>query len=388
MSADSILLEPWYDFRLEIPSEYVGRAMSDFQQMSGKVSQPEPFGEGVVLTGSAPVAEMRDYSMDVTAYTRGRGRLFCTLKGFEPCHNQNEVVAAIGYDSERDTENPADSVFCAHGAGFTVKWDQVRKQMHVDSGLKLGEEAEVGAGQKNASADMRRPTDFVGMMERDEELKAIFERTYGPVKPKNPPPREYRRREASNLMKKYTVQPRRTGPEYLLVDGYNIIFDWDELKTVAKDNLGAARNLLMDILSNYQGFRKCVVILVFDAYKVPHNSGETARYHNIHVVFTKEAETADAYIEKVTDEIGKKHLVTVATSDGAEQLIILSHGALRLSARAFRTEVKQIEGQIAAILARNNRRGQLPVFHASLVKARNKNQDQKKECTGPEGSVH
>ena len=365
MCAESILLEPWYDFRLEIPEQSVGRAMSDLLRMSGSVSQPETVGKTVVMTGSAPVSEMQGYAMEVTSYTKGRGRLSCALKGYEPCHDQDAAVAAIGYDCERDTENSADSVFCSHGAGFVVKWDQVRNYMHVDSILKPQKPEDI---PKSTAAAAKPSKDFAGSFEQDRELQAIFERTYGPIKPRNLPS-ERTRRAIQEPQKEYTVQPRITGPEYLLVDGYNIIYAWDELKEVAQDNLGTARNVLMDILSNYQGFKKCVVILVFDAYKVPHNAGEVVRYHNIHVVYTKEAETADAYIEKATEKMGKEHRVTVATSDGAEQLIILGHGALRLSASAFRVEVEQAEGQIAKILAANNRKGKLQAFHASLAES-------------------
>lgn len=350
MCAKSILLEPWYRFRLEIPAEYVGRAMSDMQRMAGNVSPPETAEEDAVLTGSAPVANLRDYAREVASYTRGRGKLFCTLKGYEPCHNQETVLAAIGYDSQGDTENPADSVFCAHGAGFVVKWDQVRDHMHVESGLVL-EKAE--EQQMDASAFPPRAYGG-GSYEQDKELESIFERTYGPVKRKDflfrkPPESEPQQQESVPL----TLE--ETGPEYLLVDGYNIIFAWDELKEVARDNLDAARHLLMDLLSNYQGFKKCVVILVFDAYKVPRNIGEVTRYHNIHVVFTKEAETADAYIEKATYDIAKKHRVRVATSDHTEQLIILGHGALRLSAKSFHAEVQQVSGQIAEALEKQRR---------------------------------
>lgn len=364
MCAKSILLEPWYNFRLEIPAEYVGRAMSDLMRMSGNIFQPEAIGKEAVLTGCAPVSEMRGYTMEVTSYTKGRGKLFCTLKGYEPCHNQEEVMAAIDYDSERDTENPADSVFCSHGAGFVVKWDKVRNYMHVESGLELDKGKE---GPEKIPVVTQHSTAFSDSLEREKELKAIFERTYGPAKQKNPQKVKLPN-EPQEHPKEYVIQPQMTGPEYLLVDGYNIIFAWDELKEVARDNLGTARKVLMDILSNYQGFKKCDVILVFDAYKVPHNAGEVIHYHNIHVVFTKEAETADAYIEKVTFEIGKKHRVTVATSDGAEQLIILGHGALRLSARAFHEDVQQAEGEISAILAANKQKDEHKGFHTPLTK--------------------
>jgi small GTP-binding protein len=359
MCAESILLEPWYDFRLEIPADYVGRAMSDFLRMAGNLSQPETAGSEVVLTGSAPVSEMQGYALEITSYTRGRGRLFCTLKGYEPCHNQAEVAAAIGYDSERDTENPADSVFCSHGAGFVVKWNQVPAYMHLESTLK----PEVAEEPESIPIALPRSASYTGSLEQDKELKAIFEKTYGPVKPSRFYPKQLRQADAPPPEKETLTLPI-TGPEYLLVDGYNIIFAWDELKEAARISLDSARILLINILSNYQGFRKCNVIVVFDAYKVPNNPGEVSHCNDIHVVFTKEAETADAYIEKVTYEIGRKHRVTVATSDGAEQLIILGHGALRLSADAFRAEVERTKGQIAEILSENNWKGRKQTFNS------------------------
>ncbi|HJC40391.1 MAG TPA: TetM/TetW/TetO/TetS family tetracycline resistance ribosomal protection protein [Candidatus Intestinimonas pullistercoris] len=369
MEAESILLEPWYDFRLELPAESVGRALSDLQRMAGETAPPELEGEEAVLTGRAPVACLRDYGREVTAYTRGRGRLFCTLGGYAPCHDQEAVVAALDYDPERDLEQPADSVFCDHGAGYTVKWDQVKAHMHVDSGLRLGQEEETEAPAAHAPA---APATYSGAQALDKELQAIYERTYGPVKRRDlfqPAPRP-ERTASSGESRPRAVPPRQEGPEYLLVDGYNIIFAWEELQAVARDNLDAARQLLMDLLSNYQGFKKCVVILVFDVYKVPRGLEEVIRYHNIYVVYTKEAETADAYIEKATFEIGKKHRVKVATSDGAEQLIILGHGALRLSATAFRAEVEQVEGEIAGILARNNRRDKARPIQTAMDRAK------------------
>ena len=362
MEAESILLEPWYDFRLELPSEHVGRAMSDLQRMGGRTDPPETLGTEVVLTGSAPVAGLGDYAREVTAYTRGRGRLSCVFKGYESCGDQAAVVEALGYDPERDLENPADSVFCAHGAGYVVKWDQVPGMAHVSSGIDLTTEEEPEAPVP-AGGSARRS--WAGSLEEDKELQAIFERTYGKVEREafRPAPKPAR---TSLDGEKYRILEQERGPEYLLVDGYNIIFAWEELKAVAQDNLDAARQMLMDLLSNYQGFRKCEVILVFDAYKVPGSTREVSHYHNIHVVYTKEAETADAYIEKATFELSKqRRRVRVATSDGAEQLIILGHGALRLSASIFRQEVEQTAGQIAAILARNNRRERsAPVRHA------------------------
>ena len=367
MEAESILLEPWYNFRLEVPAEQVGRALSDLQRMHGRVEPPETAGDTAVLTGSAPVEQLRDYGREVAAYTRGRGRLSCTSGGYAPCHNQDEVVAAMGYDPERDVENPPGSVFCAHGAGYNVKWDEVKAHAHVDSGLRLGEEP-----PEEESAPVRpRTSSYAGSLEQDKELQAIFERTYGKVERNafRPQPKPAR---TSLDDRKYNVKAQDRGPEYLLVDGYNIVFAWDELKAAAKENLDAARQMLMDILSNYQGFKKNVVILVFDAYKVPRSVQDVTRYHNIYVVYTKEAETADAYIERATYEIGRHHRVRVATSDGAEQLIILGHGALRLSASTFRAEVEQVTGQIAAILKANNRAAPSKAVAAALEKAKRK----------------
>ena len=367
MEAESILLEPWYNFRLEVPAEQVGRALSDLQRMHGRVEPPETAGDMAVLTGSAPVEQLRDYGREVAAYTRGRGRLSCTSGGYAPCHNQDEVVAAMGYDPERDVENPPGSVFCAHGAGYNVKWDEVKAHAHVDSGLRLGEEP----SEEEAAPPRPRPQSYAGSLEQDKELQAIFERTYGKVERSafRPQPRPAR---TSLDDKKYSIRAQDRGPEYLLVDGYNIVFAWDELKAAARENLDAARQMLMDILSNYQGFKKNVVILVFDAYKVPRSVQDVTRYHNIYVVYTKEAETADAYIERATYEIGRHHRVRVATSDGAEQLIILGHGALRLSASTFRAEVEQVTGQIAAILKANNRAAPSKAVAAALEKAKRK----------------
>ncbi|NCE65942.1 GTP-binding protein [Pseudoflavonifractor sp. 524-17] len=350
--ARSILLEPWYALRLELPAGQTGRAMADIQRMGGTCQPPEQQDGWAVLTAAAPVAAFGDYAREVAAYTKGQGRLSCTFKGYEPCGDQEQVAAEIGYDCDRDVDNPADSVFCSHGAGVIVKWDEVRRHMHVDSGLSLGEPRREGT----EPAPAPRRASGGGSLEQDAQLKAIYERTYGKVEERafRPPPKPAR---TSLDDSRYNIRTQNTGPEYLLVDGYNIIFAWDELKAVAKDSLDAARQNLMDLLSNYQGFRKCEIILVFDAYKVPNNPGTVTKYHNIHVVYTKEAETADAYIEKVTYELGKRCRVRVATSDAAEQLIILGHGALRVSARTFRQEMEQANGQIAAILAENRRKG-------------------------------
>ena len=352
MQAESILLEPHYDFQLELPVDCVGRAMTDVQGMGGTVEPPEQEGELSLLTGHAPVAGLRDYWREVTAYTRGRGRLSCTPRGYEPCPDQEKVVAELGYDPERDVENTPDSVFCAHGGGFTVKWDQVRDYMHVDSGLRLGDEPETAAPAAPAGGQREYRG---GSLEQDKELQAIFERTYGKVEPRAFQPQKKPARTSLDEGK-YNIQSQKTGPEYLLVDGYNIIFAWEELKKIAQQDVAAARAALEEILSNYQGFRKCVVILVFDAYKVKGNPGSVEKKGNIYVVYTREAETADAYIEKATYDLGREHRVRVATSDALEQMIILGHGALRLSARNFKAEVEQAEGEISALVARHNQR--------------------------------
>ncbi len=352
MKAENILLEPWYDLRLELPGAQVGRAMADLQQMGGECQLQESGGDLAVLTGAAPVAALRGYQREVNAYTRGRGRLFCALRGYEPCRDQAAVVSALGYDPERDVENPAGSVFCDHGAGVTVPWDQVEAHMHLPACLHPARP------EPEETAAISQPTRRApGLsLEQDKELLAIYERTYGKVPERDafrPAPKPAR---TSLDEGKYNLKEQNLGPEYLLVDGYNIIHAWEELKELSQVSLDAARKALMDILSNYQGFKKCEIILVFDAYKVKGNPGSVEKYHNIHVVYTKEAETADAYIERVTYEIGKRHRVRVATSDGAEQLIILGHGALRVSARTFHQEIEQAEGQIAQLIAQNNRK--------------------------------
>ena len=343
MMAKSQLLEPWYAFRLEVPVESLGRAMTDIQRMEGSFDPPESGEETAVLTGFAPVASMRSYPMEVVSYTRGRGRLTLTPDGCRPCHNAAQVIEAAGYEPEHDLENPADSVFCAHGAGFVVPWDQVRSHMHVDSGWGKAARPEPEA----QTVPQRRAMAYHATLEEDAELLKIFERTYGPIK-RDPLAafRPTQKRERPD----FDAQQWEILPEYLLVDGYNIIFAWDELNALAKDSLEAARHKLMDILCNYQGYQKCNLILVFDAYRVPGSPGSIEQYHNIHVVYTKEAETADMFIEHVTHEIGKGRRVRVATSDGMEQIIILGHGALRVSARMFHEEVQNVEKQIRALV--------------------------------------
>ena len=344
MQAESILLEPYYDFRLDIPAECVGRAMTDLQNMGGTVDAPQSEGENTVLTGCAPVRGMRDYFESVAAYTRGRGQLACTVHGYEVCAEQDAVAAAIGYDAERDTDNPASSVFCDHGGSITIPWDEVAQHVHCDSGLRLGEEAR----EEESTPAARRGAGAGGAYAADKELQEIFERTYGKVEHRAFEPAKKPARTA--LADHYDVTIHSEDTEYLLVDGYNIIFAWDELQRLASQDVAAARGALIDILANYQGFRKCRVIVVFDAYKVKGNPGSVQTVHGVKVVYTKEAETADTYIERATYELRRERRVRVATSDGPEQVIILGHGALRVSARAFHAEVEAAEGQISAVL--------------------------------------
>ena len=377
MQAESVLLEPWYDFRLELPAPQAGRAISDIQRMNGETDPPETAGEEAILTGAAPVAAMRDYAREVAVYTRGQGRLLCTAGGFRPCAGAEAVIAAMDYDPERDVENTPDSVFCAHGGGYTVPWSEVPAHAHLDSGLRFGLPEERTEEVPRA----RQASGYAGTVEQDRELQAIFERTYGPVKRRAfLPPKEPRRAPAAEQGEWRSVPERDQGPEYLLVDGYNIIFAWDELKSIAWDNLDAARKQLCDLLCNYQGYQKCRIIVVFDAYKVKGGLGSVEKYHNIHVVYTKEAETADAYIERATYEIGRKHRVRVATSDGPEQLIILGHGALRLSASGFHEEMERVQGQIAAALGRNNQKTRTGAVRSAMERAQRAGEKEEKPC--------
>ena len=377
MQAESVLLEPWYDFRLELPAAQAGRAISDIQRMNGETAPPETAGEETVLTGSAPVAAMGDYAREVAAYTRGLGRLFCFPGGYRPCGEAEAVIASAGYEAERDVENTPDSVFCAHGGGFTVPWHEVPAHAHLDSGVRFNPPEE----RMEEAPRVRQSADYAGTVEQDRELQAIFERTYGPVKRRAfIPPKEPRRAPAAEQAERRPVPERDSGPEYLLVDGYNIIFAWDELKDIARDNLDAARKHLCDLLCSYQGYQKCRVIAVFDAYKVKGGLGSVEKYHNIHVVYTREAETADAYIERATYEIGRKHRVKVATSDGPEQLIILGHGALRMSAAGFREEVERVQGQIAAALSRNNQKIRTGAVRSAMERAQNAGKKEDPSC--------
>ena len=350
--ADSILLEPYYEFRMELPSENVGRAMTDIQNMSGKFGTPMIEEETTVLTGSAPVSLMRGYQKEFTAYTGGRGRMAVSLKGYDICHNQEEVLAESTYDSEADLANPTGSVFCAHGAGFVVDWDEVEEYMHMEHTLESGNDDEMDVMEVTLPKRRHSSIELT-----QEELDAIYVRTPDPKKNRSTGPVTVRTKEKTREPGSAYQDPKwearrraKAGTEeYLLVDGYNIIFSWEELKELSERDIGAARGKLADILSNYQGFRKCTLILVYDAYKVEGNPGEVLKYHNIYIVYTKEAETADQYIEKTVRRIAKNADVTVATSDGLEQVIIMGQGAHRMSAPGLKEEVelalKELRGE-------------------------------------------
>ena len=385
--AESVLLEPYYRFRLELPQRLVGHAMTDIEKMSGRFELGENEGETAVLTGMAPVSEMREYQKDVAAYTGGTGRLFCTMAGYYPCHNTEEVLVASAYDPERDLANPTGSVFCAHGAGFVVPWYEVEDYMHLEGAGLDGETA--GAGDEDtvmvAKAEAARSRSIAPSLADDKELEAIFVRTYGEIKRRKPQKeRTFRGADTSysevsgssgkmtgglsdssgkgswrGEKKQQENRRQATAQEsYLLVDGYNIIFAWEDLHELSEYSMDAARNKLMETLSNYQGYTSQRVILVFDAYKVEGFPGEVTKWHNIDVVFTKEAETADQYIEKTAHAIGRKYKVTVATSDGLEQVIIRSQGCLLMSARELRQEIERIKVEIRREhLEKNQERG-------------------------------
>lgn len=344
--AQSILLEPYYHFTIELPSENVGRAMTDIQKMSGSFELPQTQGDISIISGKAPVSTMYDYSRELISYTRGKGRMFCESAGYEHCHNEEEVLAQIAYDSEADLENPTGSVFCSHGAGFNVKWNEVEQYMHLHPETGLEEPAEEIVEEPAKKQGNGKETEGAVL---DKELEEIFERAFGPIKRRLPSQTQGMGYEKKPKPEKPYVakwESRKPVKQYLLVDGYNVIFAWKELDELAKHNLDAARSKLMDILCNYQGYHKKEVILVFDAYKVKGNPGEVQEYHNIHVVYTKEAQTADSYIEKATHELAKKHDVTVVTSDGLEQLIIMGQGARRVSSREFELQIKEMEQEI------------------------------------------
>lgn len=352
-SAKSVLLEPYYDFTLEVPTENVGRAMSDIQFMHGTFNPPETDGENSVFTGSAPVSTMYDYARDVRMYTHGKGKLVCALKGYEPCHNSDEVIAEFGYDPDSDTDNTCDSVFCSKGSGYTVKWDEVKSHMHLPSILSTPKSEYAQTFLKSRASSYADKKDLFAL---DKELMEIFEQTYGPIKNKTPNNSHFSftEKEKTPNPKKLPKVPKYEGPEYLLVDGYNVIFAWDNLNKLAESSIDGARNALINILCNYQGYKKCEVIVVFDAYKVKGNHREIEKVNNITVVYTKEAETADMYIEKASLDLAKKHKVRVVTSDALEQVIILGNGALRVSSREFQAEASAAEQTIRDIIENNH----------------------------------
>ena len=389
------LLEPYYDFRLEVPQENTGRAMADLDRMQGTFEPPVQEGERMILSGSAPVALMRDYQKEVISYTRGRGRLLCTLKGYFPCHNEEEVVADCGYDPEADLENPTGSVFCAHGAGFVVPWNEVKDYMQVESPLKVSEKGlEAGENKENkenkensrkplgAGAGMAPARNSGGASRSfgadEKELEAIFTRTYGEKRRRLPgesgprlvtfdPKKQGEASYGPDRIRShgnpgYMKKQQEPEEEYLLVDGYNILYAWEDMRELMQATLDGARHRLMDILCNYQGYRKCRLIVVFDAYKVPGGVGSAQDYHNIHVVYTKEAETADQYIEKFAHEMGRRYRVTVATSDGLEQLIIRGQGCILMSAADLREDIERIGRQIEEEQGRLPRPGKNYLF--------------------------
>ena len=344
MQAESRLLEPWYSFSLQVPQECVGRAMNDLQAMGASFAPPEQRQEDAVISGTAPVIKLQGYPAVLTGYTKGRGRLSCEGARYLPCHNSDEVIAAIGYDPESDTDNPADSVFCSHGAGHTVKWNAVFDNMHIPAVLRPKSEPE-----HEHAAPILSKSD-------EEELIRIYERTYGPIR--SNPIAAFRPSVSVQSQGFRLPEAAETGPEYLLVDGYNIIFAWDDLAAIAKEDMDLARSRLVNLMCNYRGLHRCEVILVFDAYRIKGNTGSVETVNNISVVYTKEAETADSYIERTTHELSKNYRVQVATSDRMEQLIIIGNGAMRISADAFRKEVDRTEAAMRELMAEKANGGQ------------------------------
>ena len=338
MKAENVLLEPYYAFRLEVPAEQLGRAVSDIRVMDGKIASPESDGITAVITGRAPVSEMRSYQSDVMAYTKGKGKLALFPDGYSPCHNAEKVITAAGYDPEADLENTPDSVFCSHGAGVTVKWYDVEKYMHVTGGIDIASENQIPILpdakllKRNLNID-------------DKELEAIMEREFGPIK--------RRKYSEAVLDTPKTTQALPNKKEYIIVDGYNLMFAWEGLAGLAKENFDAARHILTDILCNYRGYTKCELVLVFDGYKVKGNAGEKSDYKGIHLVYTKEDETGDMYIEKLVEEVGKNYSVKVVTSDNLIQVSALRAGVLRVPAREFIKEIERVNAQIKEILAEN-----------------------------------
>ena len=350
--AESVLLEPWYEYRLELPQAMIGRGMTDIRRMGGTLNEPENSGETAILTGKAPVSEIKDYSIEVLSYTKGKGSLSCSLCGYEPCHNAEQVITDIGYDPDSDVENTADSVFCRHGAGFNVRWDQVDEHLHMESSLPdvrkdAGQPAECALHGKKAGTAAGK-----SRKEEDAELDRIFEMTYGKPKQRKVIPK----REILSEKEKIKIRPAKVLEEYLLVDGYNIIFAWDGLKELARVNMDSARQALIEILENYQGYKKCRVIAVFDAYRVKGGERHHEKHGDVDVIYTAEAETADMYIEKAAHEKSREYHVRVATSDRLEQMIITGSGAFRVSADEFRLEVEKAELEISKMIEEHNLR--------------------------------
>lgn len=344
MQAESVLLEPYYAFHLEVPEQAAGRAMSDLQRRNGIFEPPEIKNNMAILTGTAPVATMRGYWTEVAAYTKGMGRLSCTADGYRPCHDAAEQIAKAGYDPERDPENTPDSVFCSHGSGQIVRWDVVRAHAHTS--IRLPEEKP--EPEPDARPPSHKNTKPVTDRAQEAELRAIFERTYGPVRDRGFEAFQQSRNKSRTLEQLYVTRIRED--DYLLVDGYNIIFAWDDLHALAAADINVARDELITILSNYQSVRKCHLILVFDAYKVKGGTGSIEKQYGLDIVYTREAETADMYIEQASYDLSRKHRVRVATSDGLEQMIILGHGAERLSARELKWEVEQANRHLTDVI--------------------------------------
>ena len=338
--AESVLLEPYYSFRLELPEKMIGRAMNDIERMHGVCEISSTNGEMAVLVGSAPVVTMRNYQKEVVSYTKGLGKLFCTLKGYEPCHNAEEVIESIGYDSERDVENPTGSVFCAHGTSFLVSWDEVKNYMHIESFLQKKEDLEEEAAANQVPYTEEKN---ISLEEIEQIINSTFYANRGKKSVWN---RRKKVRENYDRPAAYVKKQKEPKEEYLLVDGYNIIHAWPELKELADEDMEAARVKLLDLLSNYQGIRKCHIIIVFDAYRVEGHAEEVIKYHNVHVVFTKEAQTADQYIERFAHDNQTKYDIIVATSDGLQQIIIRGAGCALLSARELKIEVERVNERI------------------------------------------
>lgn len=347
-SAQSVLLEPIYSFTLTVPTENIGRAMTDITRMHGSFDAPETDSDTATIIGTAPVSTMRDYAKEVMQYTHGNGNLSTALKGYEPCHNTEEVIASIGYDADSDVDNTADSIFCSHGAGHNVKWDEVPSHMHLPSVINEKKDTESTFSSVKDLSRFKKQKDIFAS---DKELMQIFEQTYGPVRRKQySEPKRYKTINYQKQKKKKNLPADYNGVEYVLVDGYNVIHAWDNLREMVNEHMDVARNLLINTLCNYQGYKKCELILVFDAYKIKGHVREVEKFNNITIVYTKEAETADMYIERASYKLAKNNRVRVVTSDGMEQLIILGNGAIRVSAREFREEIDSAEKEIKAII--------------------------------------